>query len=84
MLLAAHPDKSISSGAVKSDLGIMMDQKFLDGAKILEFNLSLDFWIHHTQLNEMEYIARLQSFNYIKSHWWSIHLGPYEGSNPYS
>ena len=82
MLLAAHPDKSISSGAVKSDLGIMMDPKFLDGAKILQkFNLSLDFWIHHTQLNEMEYIARsIPDLSIILNHIGGpIHLGPYEG-----
>ena len=81
MLLAAHPDTSISSGAVKTQLGIMKDPEFLNGAKILQkYNLSLDFWIHHTQLNEMEYIARsIPELSIILNHIGGpTHLGPYE------
>ena len=82
MLLAAHSDPSISSGAVKTPLGIMKEPKFLEGAKILQkYNLSLDFWIHHTQLNEMEFVAKsLPELTIILNHVGGpIHLGPYEG-----
>ena len=82
MLLASHSDPKITSGAVKASLGIMKDPKFLEGAKILQkYNLSLDFWIHHTQLNEMEYIARsIPELSIILNHVGGpIHLGPYEG-----
>ena len=59
MLLAAHNDERISSGAVKTKTGIMLDPNFIEGAKILEKNeLSLDFWIYHTQLNELEFVAK--------------------------
>ena len=81
MLLAAHSDPNISSGAVKTPLGIMKDPKFLDGAKILKnYDLSLDFWIHHTQLNEMENVARsIPELSIILNHIGGpIHLGPYE------
>ena len=82
MLLAAHSDPSISSGAVKTSLGIMKDPKFLEGAKILQkYDLSLDFWIHHTQLNEMGYIAKsVPELQIILNHVGGpIHLGPYTG-----
>ena len=36
MLLASHPDPRITSGAVKSDLGLMSHPNFLDGAKCLQ------------------------------------------------
>ena len=82
MLLAAHSDPNISSGAIKTPLAIMNDPKFLEGAKILqEYNLSLDFWIHHTQLNEMEYVAKsIPELSIILNHVGGpIHLGSYEG-----
>jgi L-fuconolactonase len=82
MLLASHTDPRISSGAVKSDLGLMLHPNFIDGAKcIQDANLSLDFWIYHTQLNEMEKIARaLPDLTIILNHIGGpIHLGEYEG-----
>ena len=82
MLLASHSDPNISSGAVKTPMGIMKDPKFLEGAKILQnYNLSLDFWIHHTQLNEMEYVANsVPELSIILNHVGGpIHLGAYEG-----
>ena len=82
MLLASHPDTRISSGAVKSDLGLMLHPNFIDGAKCLQnANLSLDFWIYHTQLGEMEKVARaLPNLNIILNHVGGpIHLGKYEG-----
>ena len=82
MLLASHIDPRISSGAVKSDLGLMLHPNFIDGAKCIEnANLSLDFWIYHTQLNEMEKIARaLPELTIILNHIGGpIHLGEYEG-----
>lgn len=82
MLLASHTDPRISSGAVKSDLGLMLHPNFIDGAKCIEnANLSLDFWIYHTQLNEMEKIARaLPELTIILNHIGGpIHLGEYEG-----
>ena len=82
MLLASHIDPRISSGAVKSDLGLMLHPNFIDGAKCIQnANLSLDFWIYHTQLNEMEKIARaLPELTIILNHIGGpIHLGEYEG-----
>ena len=82
MLLAAHPDPRITSGAVKSDLSLMSHPKFIEGAKCLqETGLSLDFWIYHTQLSEMEKIARtLPKLNIILNHIGGpIHLGEYKG-----
>ena len=82
MLLASHIDPRISSGAVKSDLGLMLHPNFIDGAKCIQnANLSLDFWIYHTQLNEMEKIARsLSDLTIILNHIGGpIHLGEYEG-----
>jgi len=82
MLLASHTDPRISSGAVKSDLGLMLHPNFIDGAKCIQnANLSLDFWIYHTQLNEMEKIARsLPDLTIILNHIVGpIHLGEYEG-----
>jgi len=82
MLLASHIDPRISSGAVKSDLGLMLHPNFIDGAKCIQnANLSLDFWIYHTQLNEMEKIARsLPDLTIILNHIGGpIHLGEYEG-----
>ena len=82
MLLASHPDPRITSGAVKSDLGLMSHPNFLDGAKCLQkAGLSLDFWIYHTQLAEMEKIAKeLPDLNIILNHIGGpIHLGEYEG-----
>ena len=82
MLLASHTDPRISSGAVKSDLGLMLHPNFIDGAKcVQDANLSLDFWIYHTQLNEMEKIARaLPDLTIILNHIGGpIHLGEYEG-----
>jgi len=82
MLLASHTDPRISSGAVKSDLGLMLHPNFIDGAKCIQnANLSLDFWIYHTQLNEMEKIARaLPELTIILNHIGGpIHLGEYEG-----
>ena len=70
MLLAAHNDERISSGAVKTKTSIMLDPKFMEGAKVLEKNnLSLDFWIYHTQLNELELIAEtLPNLSIILNH----------------
>ena len=82
MLLASHIDPRISSGAVKSDLGLMLHPNFIDGAKCIQnADLSLDFWIYHTQLNEMEKIARaLPDLTIILNHVGGpIHLGEYEG-----
>ena len=82
MLLASHTDPRISSGAVKSDLGLMLHPNFIEGAKCIQnANLSLDFWIYHTQLNEMEKIARaLPELTIILNHIGGpIHLGEYEG-----
>jgi|TARA_B110000914_G_scaffold173217_1_gene154140 L-fuconolactonase len=82
MLLASHSDPRISSGAVKSDLGLMLHPNFIDGAKCIQnADLSLDFWIYHTQLNEMEKIARaLPDLTIILNHVGGpIHLGEYEG-----
>jgi len=82
MLLASHIDPRISSGAVKSDLGLMLHPNFIEGAKCIQnANLSLDFWIYHTQLNEMEKIARsLPDLTIILNHIGGpIHLGEYEG-----
>lgn len=82
MLLASHTDPRISSGAVKSDLGLMLHPNFIDGAKCIQnADLSLDFWIYHTQLNEMEKIARaLPDLTIILNHVGGpIHLGEYEG-----
>ena len=82
MLLASHTDPRISSGAVKPDLGLMLHPNFIDGAKCIQnANLSLDFWIYHTQLNEMEKIARsLPDLTIILNHIGGpIHLGEYEG-----
>ena len=37
----------------------MLHPNFIEGARCLQSaGLSLDFWIYHTQLNEMENIAR--------------------------
>ena len=83
MLLASHTDPRISSGAVKSDLGLMLHPNFIDGAKcVQDANLSLDFWIYHTQLNEMEKIARaLPDLTIILNHIGGpIHIGEYEGT----
>jgi L-fuconolactonase len=76
MLLASHTDPRISSGAVKSDLGLMLHPNFIDGAKCVQ-----DFWIYHTQLNEMEKIARaLPDLTIILNHIGGpIHIGEYEG-----
>ena len=82
MLLASHTDPRISSGVVKSDLGLMLHPNFIEGAKCIQnANLSLDFWIYHTQLNEMEKIARaLPELTIILNHIGGpIHLGEYEG-----
>ena len=82
MLLAAHPDPRIKSGAVKSDLSLMSHPKFIEGAKcLIDAGLSLDFWIYHTQLGEMEKIARtLPELSIILNHIGGpIHLGEYEG-----
>ena len=82
MLLAAHNDERISSGAVKTKTGIMLDPNFIEGAKILEKNeLSLDFWIYHTQLNELEFVAKnLPDLSIILNHIGGpIQVGPYEG-----
>ena len=82
MLLASHTDPRILSGAVKSDLGLMLHPNFIDGAKCIQnADLSLDFWIYHTQLNEMEKIARaLPDLTIILNHVGGpIHLGEYEG-----
>ena len=82
MLLASHSDPRISSGAVKSDLGLMLHPNFIDGAKCIQnADLSLDFWIYHTQLNEMEKIARaLPDLTIILNHVGGpIHLGEYVG-----
>jgi L-fuconolactonase len=82
MLLASHTDPRISSGAVKSDLGLMLHPNFIDGAKcVQDANLSLDFWIYHTQLNEMEKIARaLPDLTIVLNHIGGpIHIGEYEG-----
>ena len=82
MLLAAHPDPRIKSGAVKSDLSLMSHPKFIEGARCLQdAGLSLDFWIYHTQLGEMEKIARtLPELSIILNHIGGpIHLGEYEG-----
>ncbi len=82
MLLAAHNDERISSGAVKTKTGIMLDPDFIEGAKILEKNeLSLDFWIYHTQLNELEFVAKtLPNLSIILNHIGGpIQVGPYEG-----
>ena len=81
MLLAAHSDKKVSSGAVETQIGIMLDPKFLEGAKVIEkFNLSLDFWIYHSQLSELEYIAKsLPKLSIILNHIGGpILIGPYE------
>ena len=82
MLLASHQDPRINSGAVRSDLGLMLHPNFIDGAKCIQSsNLSLDFWIYHTQLHEMEQIARaLPDLTIILNHVGGpIHLGEYEG-----
>ena len=82
MLLASHKDPRITSGAVKSDLGLMLHPNFIEGAKCLEeAGLSLDFWIYHTQLHEMEQIAKaLPNLNIILNHIGGpIHIGDYEG-----
>ena len=82
MLLAAHPDPRIKSGAVNSDLSLMSHPKFVEGARCLQdAGLSLDFWIYHTQLSEMEKIARtLPELSIILNHIGGpIHLGEYEG-----
>ena len=82
MLLASHQDPRINSGAVRSDLGLMLHPNFIDGAKCIQnADLSLDFWIYHTQLNEMEKIARtLPDLTIILNHVGGpIHLGEYEG-----
>ncbi len=82
MLLAAHKDERVSSGAVKTKPSIMLDPNFMEGAKVLEKNnLSLDFWIYHTQLNELEFIAKtLPNLSIILNHIGGpIHIGPYEG-----
>ena len=82
MLLASHKDPRITSGAVKSDLGLMLHPNFIEGAKCLEeAGLSLDFWIYHTQLNELEQIAKaLPNLNIILNHIGGpIHIGDYEG-----
>jgi len=82
MLLAAHNDERISSGAVKTKTGIMLDPNFIEGAKILEKNeLSLDFWIYHTQLNELEFVAKtLPDLSIILNHIGGPkQVGPYEG-----
>ena len=82
MLLASHKDPRIISGAVKSDLGLMLHPNFIEGAKCLQdAGLSLDFWIYHTQLLEMERIAKaLPDLNIILNHIGGpIHIGEYEG-----
>ncbi|MDA0765068.1 MAG: amidohydrolase family protein [Proteobacteria bacterium] len=82
MLLASHQDPRINSGAVRSDLGLMLHPNFIDGAKCIQnADLSLDFWIYHTQLHEMEQIARaLPDLTIILNHVGGpIHLGEYEG-----
>ena len=82
MLLASHQDPRINSGAVRSDLGLMLHPNFIDGAKCIQnADLSLDFWIYHTQLYEMEQIARaLPDLTIILNHVGGpIHLGEYEG-----
>ena len=82
MLLAAHPDPRIKSGAVNSDLSLMSHPKFVEGARCLQdAGLSLDFWIYHTQLSEMEKIAMtLPELSIILNHIGGpIHLGEYEG-----
>ena len=82
MLLASHKDPRITSGAVKSDLGLMLHPNFIEGAKCLQdAGLSLDFWIYHTQLLEMERIAKaLPDLNIILNHIGGpIHIGEYEG-----
>jgi predicted TIM-barrel fold metal-dependent hydrolase len=81
MLLASHADPRITSGAVKSDLNLMLHPNFIEGARCLQkAGLSLDFWIYHTQLHEMEQIARaLPDLNIILNHIGGpIHLGEYE------
>jgi len=82
MLLASHKDPRITSGAVRSDLGLMLHPNFIEGAKCLqEAGLSLDFWIYHTQLNELEQIAKaLPDLNIILNHIGGpIQIGEYEG-----
>ena len=82
MLLASHKDPRITSGAVKSDLGLMLHPNFIEGAKCLQdAGLSLDFWIYHTQLLEMERIAKaLPDLNIILNHIGGpIHIGEYKG-----
>ena len=82
MLLASHQDPRINSGAVRSDLGLMLHPNFIDGAKCIQnSSLSLDFWIYHTQLNELEQIAKaLPDLTIILNHVGGpIHLGEYEG-----
>ena len=82
MLLASHKDPRITSGAVKSDLRLMLHPNFIEGAKCLQdAGLSLDFWIYHTQLLEMERIAKaLPDLNIILNHIGGpIQIGEYEG-----
>ena len=59
----------------------MSHPKFVEGARCLQEDCHLDFWIYHTQLSEMEKIARtLPELNIILNHIGGpIHLGEYEG-----
>ena len=62
----------------------MIHPNFIEGAKCLQdADLSLDFWIYHTQLLEMERIAKaLPDLNIILNHIGGpIHIGEYEGKH---
>ena len=68
MLLASHKDPRITSGAVKSDLGLMLHPNFIEGAKCLQdAGLSLDFWIYHpSSLTALNALPQGDEFNLFK------------------
>ena len=56
---AFHPDPAIQTNPVKPREGLLADPAFLRGAALLpRHGLTLDVWAYHTQLAEVEALAR--------------------------
>ena len=76
----AHPD--VKSSAASPPSGLMLDADFREGVRLLSrFNLTLDVWAYHTQLGEIEALARATpEVTIIVDHAGGpIGLGPYKG-----
>ena len=79
---AVHPDPRIQTNPVKPREGLLRDPAFLRGAALLpRHGLTLDIWAYHTQLPEVEALARaLPDLTVILDHVGGpIGIGPFAG-----